>query len=120
MGDILVSLDGNGKPLDLFDDGLDGLLDSDLQLHRVGARGDVAEAFVDHRLRQQSGGGRAVAGYVVGLGSDLTQQLRAGVLHGVLELDLAHDRHTVVGDGRGAELLLKDHVAALGAERDAD
>src|SRR5207302_6809026 len=48
----------------------------------------------------------------------LAQQLRAGVLLRVLELDLAHDRDSVVGHGRSAELLLKDHVAALGSKRD--
>jgi len=42
VGDVLMALDRYGQPLDLLDDGLDGLLDSDLELHRVGARGDVA------------------------------------------------------------------------------
>jgi hypothetical protein len=119
VGDVLVALDGHGKLLDLVDDGRDRRLDPDLELHRVGARGDVAEAFVDHGLGQDRRRGGAVTGHVVGLGRDLAQQLRARVLHRVLELDLAHDRHAVVGDRGGAEFLLEDHVAALGAERDA-
>ncbi len=44
----------------------------------------------------------------------LADQLGAHVLVGVLELDLAGDRHPVVGDGRDAQLLLQDHVAAAG------
>src|SRR3712207_8009454 len=38
----------------------------------------------------------------------------------ILDLDLARDRHAVVRDRGGAELLVEDHVAALGAERDLD
>src|SRR5439155_22190251 len=86
---------------------------------RVGGRGDVAGAFVGHGMGRDRRRGGAVTGHVVRLGRDLAQELRAGVLHRVLELDLADDRHAVVGDGRRAELLLEDHVAALGAERDA-
>ena len=65
------------------------------------------------RLGQHGGGGGAVAGDVVGLGGDLLHQLGAHVLEGVLELDLTGDGHAVVGDGRRAELLLEDDVAAL-------
>src|SRR2546430_6725217 len=118
MSDVVVVLDRNGEVLDLGDDRLDALLDADLELHRVGARGDVAEAFVDHGLGQDRRRGGAVTGHVVRLGRHLAQELRAGVLHRVLELDLADDRHAIVGDGRSAKLLLEHHVAALGAERD--
>src|SRR5207249_3942452 len=119
VGDVVVVLDGYGEVFDLGDHRLDRLLDADLQQHRVGARGDVAEAFVDHGLGQDRRRGGAVTGHVVRLGRDLAQELRAGVLHRVLELDLADDRHAVVGDGRRAELLLEHHVAALRAKRDA-
>ena len=40
--------------------------------------------------------------------------------NGLVELDLAGDGHAVVGDGRRAELLVEDDVAALGAERHLD
>src|SRR5207253_5205818 len=66
------------------------------------------------------GRGGAVTGHVVGLGRHLAQQLRTGVLPGVLELNLADDGDAVVGDGRRTELLLEHHVAALGAEGDAN
>src|SRR5207248_808247 len=114
-----VALDGHRQLLDLVDHGVDRLLDADLELHRVGARGDVAEAFADHGLSEKRRRGGAVTGDVVGLRRHLAQKLRSGVLHGVLELDLAHDRDAVVGHSRGAELLLEDYVAALGSERDA-
>src|SRR3712207_8686628 len=46
----------------LLDDRRDALLDAALELERVGAAGDVAEALVDDRLGQDGGGGGAVAG----------------------------------------------------------
>jgi hypothetical protein len=45
--------------------------------------------------------------------SDLLDHLGAHVLEGIFELDLLGDGDAVLGDGRGAELLVEDHVAAL-------
>src|SRR5439155_6134904 len=42
------------------------------------------------------------------------------LLDRVLELDLLGDRHTIVGDGGRAPLLLEDDVATLGAQRHLD
>ena len=81
---------------------------------------DDTEALVDHRLAEDDRGGRAVAGDVVGLGRDFLEELRAHVLERIVELDVASDRHAVVGDRRRAELLVEDDVAALGADRDLD
>ena len=91
-----------------------------LSAERVSAGGDVAQALADHRLGEHGRGGGAVTGDVVGLGGDLLGELRAHVLVGVVELDLTGDGDTVVGDGRSAELLVDDDVAALGAERHLD
>ena len=100
-------------------DGLvDGLFDAALDGHRVGAGGYHAQALAHDRLGEQRGGRRAVTGDVVGLGRDFLDELGAQVLEDVLELDLASDGHAVVGDRRGAELLVEHHVAALGAEGD--
>ena len=96
------------------------VLDATLQRHRVRAGGDVAQALADERLGEHGRGGGAVTGDVVGLGGDLLHELRAHVLERVVELDLAGDGDTVVGDGRRAELLLEDDVAAARAERDLD
>ena len=94
------------------------VLHAPLEAHRVGAGRDVAHALVYQGLGQHGGGGGAVAGDVVGLGGDLLHELGAHVLELVVELHLSGDRHAVVGDGRRAELLVEDHVAALGAESD--
>ena len=98
----------------------DGRVDAALQADRGGAGGDVAQALLDHGLGQHGRGGGAVTGDVVGLGGDLLGELRAQVLVGVVELDLAGDGHAVVGDGRGAPLLVDDDVAAAWAERHLD
>ena len=84
------------------------------------AGGHVAQTFADDRLREHRRGGRAVAGDVVGLGSDFLDELRAHVLERVGQLDFLGDRHAVVGDRRRTELLVEDDVAALRSERHLD
>jgi hypothetical protein len=84
---------------------LDGLLDAALEAHRVGAGGDVLEALADDRLGEHGRGRRAVAGDVVGRRGDLADELRALVLERVLDLDLAGDGDTVVGDRRRPNFL---------------
>src|SRR5690606_32644456 len=53
-------------------------------------------------------------------GRDLLDELGTHVLVGILEVDLLRNRDAVLGDGRAAEGLLDDHVAAAGAEGDLD
>ena len=106
--------------LDGLDGRLDGLFDAALEPRRVRTGGDVAQTFLDERLGEHGRGRRAVTGHVVGLGGDFFDELGAHVLERVLELDLASNRHAVVGDGGRAELLADDHVAALGPERHLD
>ncbi len=118
--DLLAVVHGPGLLGDLVDDHGDGLLDAALDDHRVGAGGDDPEALSDHRLAEHDRGGRPVAGDVVGLGRDFLEELRSHVLERIVELDVASDRHTVVGDGGRAELLVEDDVATLGADRDPD
>ena len=119
-GDLLAAVDVDLVLLELVDDRLDGLLDAALDDHRVGPGRDDAETLGDHRLAEDDRGGRAVAGDVVGLGRDFLEELRAHVLERVVELDVAGDRHAVVGDRRRAELLVEHDVAALRTDRDLD
>ena len=105
---------------DVRDDLVDGLLDAALQGERVGAGGDVLEALANDRLGEHGRRGGAVARDVVGRRGDLAHELGALVLEDVLDLDLTSDGHAVVRDGRGAELLVEDDVAAPGAKRDLD
>src|SRR5690606_24486285 len=95
LGDGLVVSGRLGELLQLFDGGLDGLVDAALEVHRVHAGGDGLGAFADERLGQHGGGGGAVTGVVGGLGSDFLDHLRAHVLELVGQLGL-------IGDGHGA------------------
>ncbi len=115
--DVGLLVDRAGGREEVLGHGLDRGVDALLQGGRGSARGDVAQALTDQRLGQHGGGGGAVTRDVVGLGRHLLHQLRAEVLVRVVDLDLTGDGHAVVGDGRGAELLVDDDVAALGADR---
>src|SRR3954451_7467788 len=118
--DLILARDLLGLRADVLYDLVDGLLDAALQAERVGTGRNVLQTVANDRLGQHRRGRRAVTGDVVGRRGDLADELRALVLEYVLDLDLTRDGHTVVRDGRGAELLVKHHVAALGAERDLD
>ena len=54
------------------------------------------------------------------VGWEAMAERRTPVSGGKRELDLADDRHAVVGDGGSAEFLLQNHVATLGAKADSD
>ena len=58
--------------------------------------------------------GGSVTGDVGCLGGDFLDELGAHVLVGIVELDLLGHRDTVLGDGRGTELLVEDDVATGG------
>src|SRR6202034_4800110 len=83
-----------------------------------GPGGDVAQALTDHGPGQDGRRGGAVTGHVVGLLRHFLDQLGTDLLERVLEVDLLGDGDTIVGDRRGAPLLVEHHVAAFGAEGD--
>ena len=116
LGDLVAALHLTCRRGERLAHGGDGCVDALLERHRIGARSDLAQALLDHGLREHGGRGGAVAGDVIGLGGDLLDELSSEVLVGVLELDLAGDGHAVVGDGGRAPLLVDDHVAAARAE----
>ena len=97
-----------------------GLVDAALQGHGVGAGGHQAGAFPVDGLGQDGGGGGAVAGHVRGLGGHFLDHLGPHVLELVFQFDLFGHGDAVLGDGRGAEGLVQDDVAALGAQGDLD
>ena len=96
-----------------------GGFDAPLQRHRVGPCSNVAQTSADHRPRKNSGGGGAVTGNAVSPLGNLFDQFGADALEGIFEFDFLGDRHTVIGDGGSAPLLVEHHVATLRAEGDA-
>ena len=133
LADVLVVVGRNGSDLLDFgevgthllallaqrlDDSGHGLVDTALEVHGVGTRGDVLQPDTDDGLGENGSGSGTVAGVVVGLRGDLLDHLGAHVGERVLQLDLLGDADTVLGDLRSPELLVNDDVAALGTERD--
>ena len=119
-GDVFGAADGLAVGLDGFDGGLGGLGDALLHDHGVGAGGQILDAFGDDGLSQQGSGGGAIASYIVGLGGHFLDHGCAHVFKRVSQLDFTGDGHAIVGDQRGAEFLVQDHVAALGTHGDLD
>ena len=97
--------------------GFHSLLDALTHDHGVGTGAQVLQALSRDGLSQQSSGGGAVTGNVVGLGGHFPDELCAHVLKSVLQLHFLGDGHAVVGDEGSAVLLAKDHIAALGSQR---
>ena len=112
----LDHLDVVREVLDERDDRADCRLDTTLETHRVGACRQVAESFPHHGLGQHCGRGSSVTGHVVGLCCYFLGELSTHVLPRVVELDLLGDGHPIIGDGRGAPLLLKHYVTSLGSK----
>jgi hypothetical protein len=96
------------------------LVDAALDFHRVGTSGDVLDAFPVDGLGQHGGGGGSVAGRIARLARDFANQLGSHVLVRVLQFDFLRHGHAVLGDRRGAELLIQNRVPALGTERRLD
>ena len=67
LGDCLVVRAGSGHLLDFFYCCSDGLVDAALEVHRVHARSDGLEAFVQDRLGQHGRSGGTVTRLVGGL-----------------------------------------------------
>jgi hypothetical protein len=128
-----VPVGGNGRDLldfflvlDLLGDlaschgGFHGLVDAALDADRVRAAGDELQAFAINRLGQNRRRRGAVAGDVARLARDFADHLGAHVFVGVFQFDFLRDRHAVLGDRRGTEFFVDDHVAAFRSERGDD
>ena len=98
--------------LDVVDNSLHGLVDTTLQVHRVGTSGDILQTYVDDALSQNGSSCGAVTGIVARLRSHALEELCASIL----ELHLFGHGHAVLGDLRSTKLLLDNHVATFRAE----
>ena len=104
----------------MLDGGGHSLADAALDADRVGAGGDVLQTLAEDRLRQDSGGGRAVARVVAGLAGDFADHLGAHIFTRVFQFDFLGDGDTVFGHRRRAVFLVEHDVAAFGSERRRD
>ena len=117
LGDLIRRLHLLGALFDVLDDRGHRDVDAALEVHRVHPGGDELETLLHDRGGEHRGGGRAVAGEIVGLRGHLAHHLRAHVLELVRKLDLLGDSDAVLCDARRPIGLVEDHVAALRAKR---
>ena len=115
--DLLVGVvDLLSLSLDALYDLGHGLVDAPLEIHGVGAGGDVLDAGVHDGLREYGRGCRAVASVIARLGGDLLDHLRAEVGVRVGELDLLGHGDAVLSNVGRTELALDHDIATLGTE----
>ena len=118
-GDVLYRLAVGDRNAHFTDGGYtcgNGLVDTALDVNRIGTGGDTLQALAENGLSQDGGGGGAITSDVAGLGCHFLHHLGTHVFKGILELNFLGDRDTILGDSRAAEFLVQDNVAALGAE----
>ena len=114
--DLLFVLHLLGGFVECLDGGGDCLLDAALDGDRACPGGDVLEAAAEDGLGQNGRRGGAVTSGVAGVARHFAHHLGAHVLVRILEIDLLGHGDTILGDCRGAELLVENDVAALWAE----
>src|SRR5207237_7488637 len=102
--------------LEVFYNRLNGAIDTALQIHGIGSRGDVLDAFAIDRLGQDGRGGGTVAGKIAGLARDFLYHLRSHIFVPVLQLDIFSNRDPVFSDERRAELPAECNVTAFWAQ----
>ena len=98
--DLLAGLDRRAHLAELSDNRLDRHVDAALDLHRVGAGGDVLETLLENALGQNRRGRGPVAGDGRGLRRHFLDHLGAHILKGVFQLDFLGHGDAVLGHGR--------------------
>jgi hypothetical protein len=109
--DLLRAGAGPRDALQLGHHRLDSLLHAALQIHRVHAASQVAQAFMDHGVGQHRRRGGPVTCHLAGARRHLAQKLRAHVLERVRQFDRLGHQHAGVDDLRCAEVALQDDGA---------
>jgi len=115
----LGALDLLGRLVELVGHCGGRLADPALQADRIASGGDalrVPRRTIDSA--RHGGGGRAVAGDVVGLGSDFADQLGAHVLNGIGQFDFLGDGDAVLGDRGEPQLLERTTLRPAGPRVD--
>ncbi|KAK1245315.1 hypothetical protein MKX08_004944 [Trichoderma sp. CBMAI-0020] len=95
LGNLLAGGNVAGVLLQKVDDRVNGSLDASAQVHGVAAGGDVLDGLGEDGTSQDGGTGGSVTSSLVGLGSNILDQLGTEVLKLVLESDGPGDSNTV-------------------------
>ena len=92
---------------------LNCLFNTLLQNHRVRTGSYVTHTLMNHGLSQKSCSGSTITGNIVGLGSNLTNQLGTHILKRIIQLNVTGNGNTIISNGRCTKLLIKNYVTTL-------
>src|SRR5699024_8368726 len=109
-GDLLLVL------LQVLDNVVNSSLRAASQVHGVATSSHVLDGLGENRATEHGGRGGTVTSRLVGARGNLVQELGTKVLNLVLESDVTGHSNTILGDLRGTELLLDQHIATLGTK----
>ena len=112
LSDLVGRLDLLGELGDRLGNGGGSLVDTVLESHGVRAGGEVLKSLAVDGLGEERRRRRAVTRDVVRLGGNFLNHLSAHILEGIGKLDFLGYGNAVLGDLRGAELLVDDDVTA--------
>ncbi|CCX43770.1 putative uncharacterized protein [Prevotella sp. CAG:1031] len=107
---------GLGKLLDASDNSRYSLVDTALEIHRIGTCGHILQTDTDNRLSKDGSGCCAVTCIIAGLRGNLLHELSAHILEGIFKLDFTGNTHTVFSDVRCAELFFDNNITAFRAK----
>src|SRR5699024_260046 len=120
VGDLVFGFDFASLVLQRCGDSRNSLVDTAAQCDWVGTGSNVAQAFRNQGLSQNSCGGGTVTGYIIGALGNLFDEFGTDFFVGVLELDLFSDRDTIIGDSRRAPLFFQYDIAPAWAQGNFD
>src|SRR5713226_10389221 len=92
--------------------------DALFDLHRVGAGGEILEAFRYDSLRQYSSSGRSITCNIICLACRFSDQECGHVLKWIVKIYFFRDRYTIVADNRRAKSLVNRNVAPSRPKRE--
>ena len=102
--------------LDVIDNLGHSLVDTTLQIHRIGTGGNILQTLVDDALGEDGSSGGTVAGIITCLRGHALHQLGTCILKLVFQFHFLGHCHTVLGNLGCAKLLLDHHITTFGAE----
>ena len=114
--DFIDAAHGDRLCFEALDDFVDTQLDATTQVHGVHSGGDRFAALFEDGAGEDRGGRSAVSSLIVGLASDLLDEVGADVLVAVAELDILGHSDTILGDLGHAKSPVEDDVAATRAQ----
>ena len=95
---------------------LNSNVDSSSKVHWVHTCSDAFATFLENSSGKHCSCGGSISSYVIGLRSNLLDQLCSNVHEPVTELYCLCDSDSVLGDFGGSVLLINDHVSSSGAQ----